>query len=301
MARNLRTRVKNLFRGLGGQSASQQISEDQLACIKTVCIFMGPYRNLTTLTSALLSLHPHCRVLNHAAERVLDDDAINFLSHPSDDRFLKFCKFAIEESQGGKRGDYGGSITLSHAFDHEIMKATYRERYAGQVRKEEVHSVIWKDSQRITNYVRDNELLDPMLDSIKRVRFLMPIRNPLDCAISNHNSRKKEHLSSRGDGLHDVLEAVCGEIAWFQSQKRRQPDRFFNFFENELDEDALRNMASFLELEPTPQWIGDAIRCYQLKPAYEQDADLVAKYRQLVDRHFSDDIKFAESMTRFIA
>ena len=224
MALKLGTQVATFFKRFrAGRPEYQEFTKEQQASLRSVCIFMGPYRNLTTLTSALLNLHPHCQVLNHAAMRVLDDDAINFLSHYSDERFGRFCSFAIEESQGGKRGDYGGSITLSHAFDHEVMSSAYEERYGGNLRKDEVRSIVWKDSQRLTNFLRDNKLLDQALESNEKIRFLMPIRNPMDCAISNSNSRKSEHLLSRGGSLHDVLGAVCREIAWFQQQKQRLP------------------------------------------------------------------------------
>ena len=160
MALKLGTQVATFFKRFrGGRPEYQEFTKEQQASLRSVCIFMGPYRNLTTLTSALLNLHPHCQVLNHAAMRVLDDDAINFLSHYSDERFGRFCNFAIEESQGGKRGDYGGSITLSHAFDHEVMSSAYEERYGGNLRKDEVRSIVWKDSQRLTNFLRDNNYL----------------------------------------------------------------------------------------------------------------------------------------------
>ena len=97
------------------------------------------------------------------------------------------------------------------------------------------------------------------------------------------------------------LEAVCRGIAWFQLQKQRQPGRFFSFFEHKFDEAVIQDLAVFLELDATPQWIEDALRCYQIKPSYDHDADLVAKYKQLVEKHFVSDLGFAEIMTRFIA
>ena len=133
------------------------------------------------------------------------------------------------------------------------MSSAYEERYGGNLRKDEVRSIVWKDSQRLTNFLRDNKLLDQVLESNEKIRFLMPIRNPMDCAISNSNSRKSEHLLSRGGSLHDVLGAVCRKIAWFQQQKQRLPDRFFSFFENRFDEATLRDFATFLGLEATPE------------------------------------------------
>ena len=184
------------------------------------------------------------------------------------------------------------------------MSSAYEERYGGNLRKDEVRSIVWKDSQRLTNFLRDNKLLDQVLESNEKIRFLMPIRNPMDCAISNSNSRKSEHLLSRGGSLHDVLGAVCRKIAWFQQQKQRLPDRFFSFFENRFDEATLRDFATFLGLEATPEWVEDALRVYQIKPSYDHDAELVAEYRSRIERYFVNDLgdpEFAETMTRFIA
>jgi hypothetical protein len=101
-----------------------------------------------------------------------------------------------------------------------------------------------------------------------------------------------------------VLEAVCREISWFQQQKQQQPDRFFSFFENQFDEALLGDFAAFLGLEATPQWVEDAQRVFQIKPSYDHDAGLVARYEQLIDEYFVDtlgDQAFADDMARFIA
>ncbi|MCW5878805.1 MAG: hypothetical protein KIS80_08075, partial [Anaerolineales bacterium] len=58
------------------------IDERQAAIIdglESVCLFLGPYRNLTTLTASMLSLHPECQVLNHAGTRVFPNKNLNFI------------------------------------------------------------------------------------------------------------------------------------------------------------------------------------------------------------------------------
>ena len=50
--------------------------------LRSVCLALGPYRNLTTLTAGILSLHPQCQVLNHAGVRLLPDPERNFLADP---------------------------------------------------------------------------------------------------------------------------------------------------------------------------------------------------------------------------
>lgn len=86
--------------------------------------------------------------------------------------------------------------------------------------------------------------------------------------------------------------------------KAASADRFFSFFENQFDEATLRDFATFLGLEATPEWVEDALRVYQIKPSYDHDAELVAEYRSRIERYFVNDLgdpEFAETMTRFIA
>ena len=47
--------------------------------IESVCLTLGPYRNLTTLTASVLYLHPNCQVLNHAGNRIYGKRKIDFL------------------------------------------------------------------------------------------------------------------------------------------------------------------------------------------------------------------------------
>ena len=86
--------------------------------IRSVCIMLGPYRNLTTLTAGIVFLHPNCQVLNHAALRVLPVKPVNFFQNHSQATFDNFIQYAIYLSQSGRREDWdlGGTLTVSHAF-----------------------------------------------------------------------------------------------------------------------------------------------------------------------------------------
>ena len=71
-----------------------------------LCLFLGPYRNLTTLTASTLFLHPNCQVLNHASTRIFGDQRIDFFANYSDATFDAFLRYAIHISQSGARGQY---------------------------------------------------------------------------------------------------------------------------------------------------------------------------------------------------
>ena len=88
---------------------------------QSVCLTLGPYRNLTTLTAATLFLHPNCQVLNHAGKRIFGNRKVDFLSDYSKDKLDRFIQFAIKISSKGQRGKLGGSIIYSHAFDSTML------------------------------------------------------------------------------------------------------------------------------------------------------------------------------------
>ena len=144
---NLLNQYKNDF------LESQKLDLD-LSKIKSLCICLGPYRNLTTLTGSLLFLHPTCQVLNHAALRILPFEKINFLFEYSDEKFNNFIKYGIYLSKNGTMGDLGGSITYSHAFQDKTLSEIYKNRFNDLKIKKEIEVLFWKDSMRVTNYIK---------------------------------------------------------------------------------------------------------------------------------------------------
>src|SRR5262245_62722330 len=116
---------------------------------ETLCVFLGPYRNLTTLTAAVLGLHPECVVLNHGFGRVEAHRSLAPFAPPSQPGFDRFLRFAVEASRQGRRGGYGGSIAASHAHERTAMQdasARAEETTAAHARV-----VVWKRSEEHTS------------------------------------------------------------------------------------------------------------------------------------------------------
>ena len=260
--------------------------------LNSVCLFLGPYRNLTTLTASFLFLHPNCQVLNHAGLRVLEDASMNFIINYSEDKFRQFCHFAITMSQGGARGSYGGSIVLSHAFArHQAMRKVFQKRYGNQLLKQNIKSLVWKESELVSQLIRKEKIdLRTIFSQNRKLRFLMPIRNPLDCASSivRLNMDKFYNHLGRFD-VHQVLDEVLKEIRWFVGLKREFPDRFYYFYQDRVDEKGLRDLAAFLELEPEKRWLHDVLNVYQVSSTYKYETDLIAYYEKSVEKYFSDE------------
>jgi hypothetical protein len=262
-----------------------------------VCLFLGPYRNLTTLTASILQLHPQCQVLNHAGGRVLRDSNLNFLDGYSDEKLANFCGFALTASEEGARGAKGGSITRSHAFDHSVLRAAYERRYAGRPDKNDV-CVVWKESALVSRYLRRRVDLPGLLTAAKRLRFLLPIRNPLDCTQSN--VRLQASLSDGRTDPVEVLRRVLRDIRWFQQLAAAHPDRFYSFYEFEFGESVVNRLRTFLSIDEDEQWAEDAVACFRVIGAsYEHPPSFVDAYERLVEELFADEPRTVDDLMRF--
>lgn len=287
---------------LGLVPQREELSDNQFKQLESVCIYLGPYRNLTTLTAALLSLHPTCQVLNHSGFRILEEPQLNFFADHSSKCFRRFLQYVVTESQGGTGGDNGGSITLSHAFRSETMRETYRARYGEQLNKTDAQCYVWKESLTVTNYLRSNNIdFHELFEHNPHVRFFLPIRHPIDCAISNAKTGHAKRFDQVDNQDHvSILKAVVREIAWFRGLQRQYPDRFFAMFQYDLNAERLREFAGFLNVEPDERWVADAVKCSDIKASYEYSDELVNTFRAAIDEHFSDDLVFGNQLMRFV-
>ncbi|HEX7272851.1 MAG TPA: hypothetical protein VF420_11940 [Casimicrobiaceae bacterium] len=244
--------------------------EVNAAQLASVCILLGPYRNLTTLTSAVLSLHPQCLVLNHAAIRTLPNAKLNFLANYSRDKFQEFVRYACYASHGGTGGQYGGDIHLSHGFEREAMRAAeakLQSRGRGSVK-----CIVWKDSHLVTNFLREARVdVAALLRRNDRVKFMLPVRNPVDCAISNLQTGHVAFFDparglSSGSRVEDVVAGVLDEIAWFLGLRDTsgRPENFFLYFEHEAGRDVLERMLDFLGLPRDETYLAAAADAFKV-------------------------------------
>jgi hypothetical protein len=272
--------------------------------VDSVCLALGPYRNLTTLTASTLFLHPHCQVLNHAGDRVYGNREVDFLQDFSEGKLDRFLQFAIQISATGHRGDLGGSITFSHAFNPTKYKTREIFEKAGVgARKQRIRSLFWKESLRTSNVIRDRRVdLGDIFKKDARLRFLLPVRNPMDCAVSN---LKTGHVS-RFPGLHrssttqEVLLAILDEIFWFAQLREEFPGRFHYFFEHEISSIMLADLARFLQLDPDDAWIDNALAAMKINPGYDHADSLSSFYLDYVNRKGADFPELSRGLQAFV-
>lgn len=254
--------------------------------IQVVCLALGPYRNLSTLTSSILFLHPHCQVLNHGGVRIFGDKHVDFIGAYSPQRFDAFIRYAVQISGGGRRGRYGGSIIHSHAFDPSYpMASVYAESHGAVFRKERIHTLFWKESLPTANRIRESGFdIDDVLSREKRLRFLMPVRNPLDCAAScTKTGHSRFFPATNSDSpFAEVLSAIIDEFAWFEALRKRHPERFLRFYEYEPAAVTLEQLARFLRLDVDSEWVACAQKAFAVNGGYEHDESRIELYRDLV-------------------
>ena len=268
---------------------------------KSVCIALGPRGNLTTLTAATLFLHPDCQVLNHAGTRIYGNKQVDFLSDYSDERFKRFIQFAIRISKGHRK-KRGGSITYSHTFNPKYKLNELHQKTGEGLVKEHIRCLFWKESHRTSNLIRDKHVdLGAIFNQNDQLRFLQPIRNPMDCAISNlkNNGHMRTFGLTRNSSVMEVTQAILDEICWFGELERLYPGRFFYYFEHEISRPMLINLAKFLRLDPIETWLTDALSVMKTKPSYAHDGDLYKSYREYIIKKFSHLPALAEGLLLF--
>jgi hypothetical protein len=270
--------------------------------IETVGVILGPYRNLTTLTAGVLALHPACQVLNHAGMRILPWRMLNIFRGCGPKKMDRFKRYAVSVSAGGQRGDYGGSITYSHAFTRQPMAGLYRRRYGDRLVKPRIRSLVWKESLRVANQMRRRGTdIDVLLEQAPGLRFILPVRSPLDTARSNMRTGKTAIFPGLGEdaGLEETVTAVLEELLWFADLTRGREDFFLHYFQHSWNRDTLHRLAAFLSLDPEEGWIRDALEVFRVSSRYEYTEPQLDHYRAEVRRLFGGHPGFRKGLLAF--
>jgi len=296
-------------RKLESRRLEKEKQEDLRACqtidisqLRTVCLALGPYRNLTTLTASILFLHPHCQVLNHGGARIFEDPELDFLLHPDRKTTDNFLRYAIQISTKGQRGKTGGSIVHSHAFDekHKLGRL-YREHFGDRLIKDEIHSLFWKESLRTSLHLRKHSIdLEQLFFTEPRLRFLLPIRNPLDSATSNlRTGHAKLFGLGKSPDITRVLDAILDEILWVMEKQDQYPARFFHFLENDFGSEQAQALAAFLDLDANPAWVSVVQEAFDIDKHYSHPKELTQHYTVAVQQRFSPWPKLQEKLLAF--
>ena len=271
----------------------QRIEDDLRACtdmadiargVETVGLVLGPYRNLSTLTAAALVLHPKVQALNHASARVLDVPEVDFIADRSRETMERFVPYALQLTYGGARGSWGGSVLRSHAFNEEALQETYLERFGRRFLKEDVRALVWKEPLRVQQHImrQGADAGIQLLDGFPELQVVLPIRNPIDCAISHTVTPHHRHVF--GERFGPALEGVLKSLAWVLELRDAFPDRVFTFTQWEFGRDTLQAMAAHLGLSASPEWIDDVERAVSVRAGYRVAPKVTRVYQETLQR-----------------
>jgi len=265
--------------------------------MKNLIIMLGPYRNLTTVTVSTISLHPEVMILNHGVEKVLGKEEIDFFTGDfSHEKVENFKQLILDTSENKSYNN--------HAFKVERMKKTFNKRYKKGKDYSAIKTLLWKETMRITNILSANKSkMQEILDERPDVKFLLPIRNPIDCTMSNANGMWKylvggvegtffneqvsifdnPSLSANRRYLNIILESH----AWFINLMGNYPDRFMCFFENEMtNEGTLDQICDFMNIRHSAEWKDDVRKVWVMKGPYKCGEGLKEYYKEKVSERF---------------
>jgi hypothetical protein len=203
----------------------------------------------------------------------------------------RFREVAVQFLQGGQRGAYGGSILLSHAYDDAALRNAYGARYGTEILKEGATVLFWKDSMRLTNYL-DQRKIDPLslAARVPSLRFVLPVRSPLDCVASNLRTHHYNLLNAQERSLQAGTRAILLMIRRFSEWEAQAPSSFFSFCQYELTAETLNRLAGFAGISRDPDWISEVLTVGRVRPSkYDHSPEDRHFYAEEVRRIFDDD------------
>jgi hypothetical protein len=259
--------------------------------VNTVAIYLGANRSLTTISSAMMALHPEVTVLNHAFIRIFADNSLDFTLDPTQDKLDAFVRAAEMMALGGERGAVGGHILHSHAFGDGALRDAYLGRY-GEGAKPGTRCLVWKDATRVTNHlIRHKIALGELARRLPSLRFIMMVRNPVDIAISSIRKGYAAALvgEERKDSFIDVFTHMIRLFGWFAPSVQANPAQFRLLFQDELlAPETLGGLCAFLGISDTTAWRDDIGRLIRLRESYPIDVARKASLQALVMRLIPD-------------
>lgn len=249
--------------------------------INTVCMTIVASRNLTTLFASLCMLHPEIQVLNHFPS-INNNPNTNFLIQYSDDKLENFVKKVDQINKDSvKIPREGGVITKAHAFNSdEDMRNAFFDRFSGE-HKRARKSIVWKDSYRNTLALQKCDL-DHLFSNTDKLRFILTVRNPMDCAVSSSKSRGYSQYFRDGS-KEGILQELFERYEWFFDLQERFPEYFMCFFEFDPSDDLLNRLQSFLRVGNDEVWKKDFLRLWKMKSTYNHSHEFKAQYLSHVE------------------
>lgn len=278
--------------------------------MRSVCFILGPIRNLATLGVMALAFHPNCQVLLHGARIFYDEELLRWLVMEDQANFLDFILMLGLRSTQTNHPANGGNVLVSELFTtREDIMDKYKTMYGNHLFKSDIHCLLWKEPVWMTNFLRNKALdFDLLFGWNPYIRFLLPIRNPLNCTYSNLwperlDSKLFHYPFLAGKNDASILTFIMETIEWFLILESKHPDRFFTWFiEQDFNKDSLLDLALFLELKQSEKWVGEVLSLFQVKKihSYEWSESLMEDYQEFLRRPIFQNSSIKRRMENFL-
>ena len=256
--------------------------------INTVCMTLVASRNLTTLFASLCMLHPEIQVLNHFPS-INSDPETNFLVSYTNEKLSNFVRKVDQINRDSlKIPGEGGVITKAHAFkSDEDMRQTFANRFKDEI-KPGSKSIVWKDSPRNTLLLQKCNL-DELFTHTSKLRFILTVRNPMDCATSS--STPGYNKMYKDPSKEGVLNELFERYQWFFAAEKKYPEYFMSFFEFDPNDAMLDKLQPFLMVKNDNQWKNDFMKLWVMKSTYDHSAEFKKQYSSLIDSIDNKDLR----------
>ena len=171
-----------------------------------IILFSGPYGNLTSLYTGILAAHPQVVGLNHGRWEVPEDCSF-FLHREAIDierslqQFIKNVLLKKEE-------------WTNHALENGNLESM---SHVSHYQTENPLAVFWKESGFLTTHLRFQGNAELILSNNENVHLFRPVRNPIDCIITNTENYhyKLYDDPARGGFIKDRWESFLPESSQF--------------------------------------------------------------------------------------
>lgn len=300
--RDLRGREIDLF--ATDPDFAEPFSEAERAAasaIETICLPLGPYRNLTTVTAAIFALHRDAFVLNHSGVRIFRDPSLDIFSSEGRRNWHRFALAAVRMAKIGRRGNHGGSVLHSHAFDRGALREVYAARFGEEIVPARPRTLFWKESMVLANRLRQSGFDFARAESFPvAMKFVIPMRNPIDCAQSSMRTGHYVYLS-RGPltGKMAIVRRIIDFYAYIARHIEEGPDRFFILHEYDLDRDTLAALQAFANLPEDPDWIDAVLKVIAFDKRYRHTKAEWTTFERLVREEVGAETRVGRNLLRF--
>jgi hypothetical protein len=132
-----------------------------------------------------------------------------------------------------------------------------------------------------------DSLIIELLDYAPKLRFILPIRNPLDCTISNLRTSHMEGSEDIAEDRTRLLDRILEMISWAAALEVRHPDRFLTFFQDDTPEKVAGGLIRLLSLRDDPQWRDSVAAAFKIHPnPYVHGPEMYETFESGVESYF---------------